>query len=174
RLSREVGMASNERGTLLGGRCTYGRHHGRMQGRDRSERALTERGLRDPWRMLIDVAESSNKGLRVRGVQGCKQNWGHQRRRSHTLLSNRMRRGERAMLAVPMAGDVEPARDPHPVALGEIIQKSNESSRPPRPAHQAAMQPDRHHLGSPATFCPEHVEGIPQITEELIAMTKTL
>src|SRR3984893_3617554 len=99
RLSREIRMTSNQRGALLGRRCTYGRHHGRMQGRDRSERALMERGLRDPWRMLIDVAKSSSKGLLVRGVQGCKRNWEHQRRdRSHTLLSNHMRlRCERAM-----------------------------------------------------------------------------
>src|ERR1700738_3978175 len=120
RLSREVGMASNQRGALLGRRCTYGRHHGRMQGRDRSERALMERGQRDPWRMLIDVAKSSNKGLLVRRVQGCKRNWGHQRRdRSHTLLSNYMRlRGERAMLAVPVAGAGRPARGTQNHAVG--------------------------------------------------------
>ena len=36
------------------------------------------------------------------------------------------------------------------------------------------MQTDRHHFGGPPAFGPEHVEGIPQIREELIAVTEAL
>src|SRR5258708_2065853 len=75
------------------------------------------------------------------------------------------------MLAVPMAGDIDPPRNPNAIALLEIIKKTGKHRRP---ANQPAMEPHRHHLGGPLALGIEHVERILEISEELIAIAKTL
>src|SRR5262245_12517532 len=90
------------------------------------------------------------------------------------LSDRRSISGQRLMLAVPMPCDVEPRRDPHPVALVNVVEKTRQRGRTSGPSDQAAMQPDRHHLGRIFALGIKHVEGVLEIVEELISAAKTL
>src|SRR5947209_20617870 len=51
----------------------------------------------------------------------------------------------------PVMGDVDPPRDPDFVFTTYITQEFFQRGKPPRPADQAAVQPDRQHArGAPA------------------------
>src|ERR1700704_3333672 len=90
------------------------------------------------------------------------------------LANHRGGLGQCPMLAMPMPRDIEPCRDPHPVARGSIVEKAHERRGASGPSDQPAMQPDRHHLGRILAFGIEHVEGILEIVEELVAAAETL
>src|SRR5262249_19144754 len=81
---------------------------------------------------------------------------------------------KRAMLALPMARDIDPARNPHVAAWGEVIEKTNESPCPAWASNQPAMQPNRHHLGRAFALAIEHVEGVLEICKQLIPGAETL
>src|SRR6516162_3608083 len=81
---------------------------------------------------------------------------------------------KRAMLAVPMASDIDPARNPHAAAWREVIEEPNEPRCPARPSNQPAMQPDRHHIGRAFALAIEHVEGVLEICKQLIPRAEAL
>ena len=64
------------------------------------------------------------------------------------------------MFLHPVTGDVGAGRDPDPVMLLDVVQETLQAGETPRPADQAAMQADRHHLRRGLAFGVEHVEGI--------------
>src|SRR3954447_11195172 len=87
---------------------------------------------------------------------------------------SRCARGKRPMLAMPMLGDVEPARNPYALACGDVIEKARQARRAPGPAGEPAMQPDRHHLGGALALGIEQVERVLEIGEEFLAGAEPL
>ena len=113
------------------------------------------RPLGDPCRMLEDAAEAVDEGV------------------APHLGGPLARRGR--MRFSPMLGDLQPRGEPHAVMAARVIEKALERLRPPRPPHEAAMQPHRHHLGRAldALFV-EAVEAVLEIAEELVARVEAL
>ena len=87
--------------------------------------------------------------------------------------ARRARRAE-MVLAMPMARDIEPGRDPDAVEAGDIVEKPHETRGAARPAGEAAMQADRHHFRRALAFGVEHVEAVAQISEEIVAVGEAL
>ena len=83
-------------------------------------------------------------------------------------------RGQRPVLAMPMLGDVEPARDPHALARGNVVEKSRQTRGASGAARKPAVQPDRHHLGRALALGVEQVEYILEIGEEVFAGVEAL
>jgi len=60
---------------------------------------------------------------------------------------------------MPMPRDIEPRRDPHPIALVNVVEKNASGGHTSGPPDQPAVQPDRHHLGRISPSAIEHVEA---------------
>src|SRR3954470_9509686 len=86
----------------------------------------------------------------------------------------RCARSKRPMLAMPVLGDVEPARNPYALACGDVVEKTRQSRRASRPACQPAMQPARQHLGGAPAPGIEQVERVLEIGEESLAGAEAL
>src|SRR5436853_538262 len=78
------------------------------------------------------------------------------------------------MHGVPMARNIDAPCDPHPLALANMVEETNESRGTAGPPGEAAMQADRHHLGCMLAFGIEHVERVSQIDEQVVGVAKTL
>src|SRR5262249_57331575 len=92
---------------------------------------------------------------------------GERNLRHVVLPDHRGGSGERAMLTMPVLRDVEPPREPYPLARGDVVEKTRERSRASRAPDQPTMQSDRHHLGRPFAFGIEQVEGLLEIGKKL-------
>ncbi len=80
------------------------------------------------------------------------------------------RRGLVGMVLLPVAGDVDAARQPHLVVALDVVDEALQRRHTPGTADQAAMQADRHHLGlAGLALGVERVEGVLQVGEELLA-----
>ncbi|KOT01469.1 hypothetical protein DM50_2834 [Burkholderia mallei] len=77
------------------------------------------------------------------------------------------------MLA-PVPRDLDAARDPHAIVPLDVIEKALQRAKAPRPAEQAAVHADRHHLGRFVAFLVQHVERVAQIVEEMIGGVEAL
>src|SRR6266568_3967718 len=75
----------------------------------------------------------------------------------------------RRMDRPPVPGDVDAAADPDPVVALDMVEEALQRREPPRPPGEAAMEADRHHLRPFGALGVEHVEGVAQIGEELLA-----
>src|SRR5438128_3029748 len=75
------------------------------------------------------------------------------------------------MMFQPVAGDVDAACDPDFAFPARIAQKAFQRREAPRPADEAAVQPDRHH--APALGM-KNVQRVLQVIEELLAGIETL
>ena len=69
----------------------------------------------------------------------------------------------------PVPRDVHPPADPHPVALLHVVEKTAQSGEASGPPDQTTVQSDGHHLGPRVALGVEHLEGVPQVLEELLA-----
>src|SRR5574339_957698 len=69
------------------------------------------------------------------------------------------------MVLQPMVGDVDAPRDPG-LFSSHVLQKALERSEAAGPAHQAAMQADRHHA---AFLGVQDVKAVLEIVEEVVA-----
>src|SRR5262245_16021274 len=78
-------------------------------------------------------------------------------------------------MVVPMARYVNATRDPCSFATRDMIDESLERQGATRPAGEATVQSDRHHLGhSSSAFLVKNIEGVAQICEELITGVEAL
>src|SRR5579884_2106975 len=75
------------------------------------------------------------------------------------------------MVLMPVSCDVDPATDPDLIMLLDIVQEALQRGSAPGTAHEAAMQPDRHHL---TAFGIERIEAILEISKILLARIKAL
>jgi hypothetical protein len=73
-----------------------------------------------------------------------------------------------------MTGDIDAATDPHAIEFFDVIQKSSQRCEPAGAAEEAAMHPDRHHLGCFVPFGVQHIKGIPQIGKEMLRRVEPL
>src|ERR1700683_2298331 len=91
-------------------------------------------------------------------------------------LSDTHRRGggEVAVLAMPMARDIEARGNPDAVLAADVVDEPRHRCRASRPPSQAAVQADRHHLGRGLALGVEGVESVAQISEEIVAARKAL
>src|SRR5689334_2668399 len=64
------------------------------------------------------------------------------------------------MCCYPVPRDVEPARDPDPLVLCNMIKQPLKSYSARRVPYQAHMQPDGEHFGGLAAFPIEHVKSV--------------
>ena len=114
-----------------------------------------EGAVSDPCRMLEHPTIGGDKGGAV-----------HQMRRGP--VNRRM--GRR-----PVGGNLASPGEPCAILRRRIVEKPFQPHHPPRPADQAAMQPDRHHSGPPRlTFGIQRIKRIFQIAEEMIAGVEAL
>ena len=75
----------------------------------------------------------------------------------------------------PMERDVDAAGHPDPVVALRIVEEAGERRGAPRPAGEAAVQADRHHLGlTRRTFGVEEIKGVLEIGVKLIPRVETL
>ena len=77
--------------------------------------------------------------------------------------------GSMGMPGDPVPRDVDAAAYPDPVVALDVIEEPLEPGETAGPAQQPAMHADRQHLRPLGAFGVEHVEGIAQIREELLA-----
>jgi hypothetical protein len=71
----------------------------------------------------------------------------------------------------PVAGDVDPAREPDALMAGGVVDEAPERHDPAGPADQAAVEAHGHH---PPAFGIERVEAVAQIGLELVARVEAL
>ena len=81
----------------------------------------------------------------------------------------------RGMVAHPVTGDVEPRRHPHVAVTPHVVEEPLQRRRPPRPAGQAAVQPDRQHAPAPLrTLAVEDIKAVLEVLEEMLARVEAL
>ena len=68
-----------------------------------------------------------------------------------------------------MAGNIDAPRNPEVSMRKGVVEKPFERSRAPGATGEPAMQPDRHHARRTLAFAKKHVEGVLQISKELVA-----
>src|SRR5690606_37624376 len=104
----------------------------------------------NPGRMLVDAAEAGDElGL---------------------LHAARTVETRRWVGRGPVAGNVEAPGEPDALVPPRVIEKALQPGDLARPPDQAAVQADRHHLcRTRLAFGIEHVEGVLEILEELLA-----
>ena len=78
------------------------------------------------------------------------------------------------MLVVPVLRDLQPRRHPDALMLADVIQEAHQPRGTAGAAGEAAVQPHRHHLRRRLPFRIEHVEGVFQIGEELLALGEVI
>ena len=79
------------------------------------------------------------------------------------------------MVAHPVTGDVEPRRHPHVAVTPHVVEEPLQRRRPPRPAGQAAVQPDRQHAPAPLrTLAVEDIKAVLEVLEEMLARVEAL
>src|SRR3954447_9007518 len=78
------------------------------------------------------------------------------------------------MLVVPMLRDLQPRRHPDALVFADIVEEADQARGAARPAGETAVQPHRHHLRRGLALGVEHVEGVLQISVELLALGKAL
>ena len=74
----------------------------------------------------------------------------------------------------PVLGDVDAPAQPHAVVPFDVIEKSHEGAQPSGPPGQTHVKPHRHHPGGVSAFRVEHVEGIPEVDEEVLGGAEAL
>ena len=78
------------------------------------------------------------------------------------------------MCLMPVPGYVHAPAEPDPVMLQYVIKEPLQRGRPARPADNAAVQSDGHHLRRRLPFPVEQVEGILQVGEKLLPAIESL
>src|SRR5438128_10513461 len=73
------------------------------------------------------------------------------------------------VLVDPVPRDVDPAADPHVVVALDVVEKARERRCAPGPAHEPHVQAERHHLWLVGALRIEDVEGVPYVSEPLVA-----
>mmetsp|Transcript_16133 Transcript_16133/g.40685 ORF Transcript_16133/g.40685 Transcript_16133/m.40685 type:complete len:322 (-) Transcript_16133:24-989(-) len=75
-------------------------------------------------------------------------------------------------MLVPVVTNGIPPANPHLLVALDIVEKLGKPQRPPRPPHDAAVQPNRHHLGCRGPLCVQHVKGVFKVGEEPLALER--
>src|SRR5919108_3915188 len=89
---------------------------------------------------------------------------------SRTNSSTRTSLRGREMRA-PVPGDRRARRYPHPVSPAHVSEEAVERARPPWPAHDPAVQANRHH---PATVFVQVLERVHEVREEVVARDESV
>src|SRR5690242_11024348 len=74
----------------------------------------------------------------------------------------------------PMPCDVEAAAEPDLVVALDMVEEALQRRKAAGAADEAAMEADRQHLRRACALLVEHVEGVAQIREELVAGIEAL
>ncbi|AIM20687.1 amidohydrolase [Serratia sp. SCBI] len=74
----------------------------------------------------------------------------------------------------PVVRYLLPRTDPHPFVLLDIIEKTLQRAKTPRPAQQTTVHPHRHHLRRLLALSVQHVEAVFQIGVKLLGGIKPL
>ncbi len=75
---------------------------------------------------------------------------------------------------MPVTGDVHPAAEPHLLVTLDVFEEALERGQARRAADQAAVQAYGKHLRRFGTFGVEHIEGVLQVLEEVVALVEAL
>jgi len=75
---------------------------------------------------------------------------------------------------MPVPCDVDAPAKPYIFKIPGVAEKSFQCGKPPRPASQAAVQPDRHHARRCFTLGIEHVKAVFQVLVELFTTVEAL
>src|SRR5690606_30313756 len=78
------------------------------------------------------------------------------------------------MALTPVTRYVDAAAYPDALVPLHMVQETLQAGKTPRPAHQATVQTDRHHLGRMLALGIQHVEGILEISVKVVARVEAL
>src|SRR5687767_1556876 len=88
-------------------------------------------------------------------------------RRSGAWLSTPLS-DSRRMRGQPMPGDLGAAADPEIGAARDMVEETLQRRGPAGAPGQAAMQPDRHHLGLGGALAAEEIQAVPEMLGEAV------